>query len=130
MQAAIMPGNEVRIVVGEFDDLRHVIRQDSQEPETGQLINVKALSSARDREIASMMALDRAYWEPTLREPAEDEKWGGASGGPLFSLVRSDSLVSWRFSGVVVQCLPITGAQILRAAPITPVRPDGTIRDE
>jgi hypothetical protein len=77
-----------------------------------------------------MMALDRAYWEPTLREPAEDEKWGGASGGPLFSLVQSDSLVSWRLSGVVVQCLPITGAQILRAAPITPVRPDGTIRDE
>ena len=51
------------------------------------------------------------------------------SGGPLFSLVQSDSLVSWRFSGIVVQCLPIPGAQILRAAPITPVRPDGTIRD-
>jgi hypothetical protein len=77
-----------------------------------------------------MMALDRAYWEPdpTLREPAEDERWGGLSGGPLFSLVQSDSLMSWRFSGIVVQCLPIPGAQVLRAAPITPVRPDGSIR--
>ena len=69
-----------------------------------------------------MMALDREYWEPdpALREPAEDERWGGVSGGPLFSLVQSDSLISWRFSGIVVQCLPIPGAQVLRAAPITP----------
>jgi hypothetical protein len=77
-----------------------------------------------------MMPLDRAYWvpHPTLRLPSEDEDWGGVSGGPLFSLVHGDSIVGWRFSGIVVEYLPIRGAQILRAAPITPVRPDGTIQ--
>jgi hypothetical protein len=77
---------------------------------------------------SGLLVADSVEPDPTLREPADDEKWGGVSSGPLFSLVQSDIRMSWRFSGIVVQCLPIPGAQVLRAAPITPIRPDGTIR--
>ena len=75
-----------------------------------------------------MMSLDPETWEVTdpERTPPADYDWGGLSGGPLFAVVQS-AIVSWRLCGIVTQFLPVPGAQVIRAAPITPVRPDGSI---